>query len=352
MAQSCDRIVKGLRDAGLGIGLVHFRNTKSKEKFKIVKNGFELVFPVGDDEGHCYNLLYEYITNPCLGYKITHIVAFGGYLPILGAPIISKLSGLPLITMFRGNDLDLAIFSPKKREMLFYAINNSETVCTVSLEHKRKLARLTNHHNIKYIPNGINVEEWEPHLSELVRAKEWRNQFVSQHIKVIGVFGHLKAKKGIEFFIESIGRTGFSDKIFLLVTGETYPEIVQKMEHFGLKYHILPFLDRYELLTWYSVCDSVAIPSFYDGMPNVLLEAGALGIPVISSNTGGMKDVLSNNETGFMFHPGDIEACACAITRFINQDEESFKKMKERIKKHIINEYNSDIENENYLNLF
>jgi glycosyltransferase involved in cell wall biosynthesis len=352
MAQSCDRIVQGLRDAGLEIGLVHFRNTKSKEKFKVVKNGFNLIFPVGDDEGHCYNLLYNYLTNHSNQFQFSSIVAFGGYLPLLGAPVISKLLKLKLVSFLRGNDFDLALFSPKKREILYYALTNSEAICVVSQEHAHKIEKLINHQNIRYIPNGIDLNNWEPHKSELDRAMEWKTNHVPENKKIIGVFGHLKPKKGIEFFIDSIIRSGKADEIFLLITGEIYPEIKEKLDLSGLQYFISPFLDRFELLAWYPICDAVAIPSFYDGMPNVLLEAGALGIPVIAANTGGMKDVLTDNGTGFLFHPGDMEACANSVVQFLEAEPEKLAKIKNKLKYLIANQYNNRIETENYLKLF
>jgi len=352
MAQSCDRIVQGLRDACLIIGLVHFRNTKSREKFKVVKNGFNLVFPVGDDEGHSYNLLYDYLTNSSLQYQFTSIVAFGGYLPLLGAPILSKLFKIKLISLLRGNDFDLALFSPKKRDLLFYALNNSETVCVVSKEHAEKIEKLINHKNIRYIPNGIDLSNWEPHKSEIEQAFAWKTKHVPENKKVVGVFGQLKPKKGIEFFIDSIIRSGKTDELFLLITGEIYPVIQEKLDISGLQYFISPFLDRFELLAKYPICDAVAIPSFYDGMPNVLLEAGALGIAIIAANTGGMKDVLINNNNGFLFHPGDTEACASSIIQFFETESGKLTEIKYQIKYLIANQYNSKIETEKYLNLF
>jgi glycogen synthase len=352
MAQSCDRIVQGLRDSGLNISLVHFRPAKTYEKLKMVKNGFNLVFPVGEDEGHIFNLLYDFLCSPTISYKFSHIVAFGGYLPLLGAPILSKLLNIPLISMLRGNDFDLALFSAKKREMLFYALNHSKIICTVSTENKIKIEKLIVHSDIRFIPNGIGMMSWEPHLSESNRSVSWKNDNVPKNKKVIGIFGHLKPKKGIDFFIDSIIRSGNGDKLFLLITGELYPEILEKLELSGVQYHISPFLNRYELLAWYPICDIVAIPSFYDGMPNVLLEAGALGIPIISANVGGMKDILEDNETGFLFHPGDREACSEAIIRFLRSEKKILIKMGQILKQLIEKNYNLEVEIGNYLKIF
>lgn len=352
MAQSCDRIVQGLRNSGINIGLVHFRNTRTKLKYKNVSHGFNLVCPVNEDEGHTFHILYNFLTNPALGITFTHVVAFGGYMPLLGAPVISKLLDIPLISMLRGNDFDLALFSPKKREMLFYALMQSEIVCTVSMEQKFKINKLLKHSKVIYVPNGIALNDWAPHKSEMDRAADWKSKHVPENKRVIGVFGHLKPKKGMEFFLDSLIRSGRQNEVFLLITGEIYPGIQEKLETCDIEYFTSPYMDRYELLAWYPVCDAVAIPSFYDGMPNVLLEAGALGIPIIASMVGGTSDLINSNELGFTFHPGDEEACASAINEFMLMDRKDLSAIGQKLKHLISENFNSEIENQKYLDIF
>jgi len=352
MAQSCDRIIQNLREKGLFIGLVHFRSTKNKLKLKTVQNGFHLTFPVDEDAGHAYNVLFAFLSNPSFQYNFTHIVAFGGYLPLLGAPIISKLFNIPLISMLRGNDFDAFLFSAKKRDFLLYALENSKTICTITKDQKAKIEKLIQHNDIQYIPNGIELDEWIPHKSELERSANWKNENISPNKKVIGVFGHLKPKKGMDFFIDSISRSGIGNQLFLLISGEIYPGLEEKLKALEIDYFISPFLDRYELLAWYPICDAVAIPSYYDGMPNVLLEAAALSIPIIASKVGGMKDALMDQIHGFLFHPGDEESCADSISQFVASNREKLNIMGKNCKKLIIKNYTTDNESNNYIKIF
>ena len=352
MAQSCDRIIQSLRNKGIFIGLVHFRSTKNKLKLKTVQNGFYLSFPVDEDAGHTYNVLYAYLSNPSFQYKFTHIVAFGGYLPLLGAPIISKLFDIPLVSLLRGNDFDIFLFSSKKRDFLFYALENSKTICTVTKDQKTKIEKLIQHHDIEYIPNGIELNDWTPSKSEINKANQWKLANVKPGKKVIGVFGHMKPKKGMDFFIDSITRSGLVNQIFLLISGEIYPGLEEKLKNSEIDYFVSPFLDRFELLAWYPVCDAVAIPSYYDGMPNVLLEAAALSIPLIASRVGGMKDALVDDAHGFLFHPGDEESCAESIKRFIESDEAKLKLMGKNCVELIQNNYTTEIEADNYIKIF
>ena len=76
---------------------------------------------------------------------------------------------------------------------------------------------------------------------------------------------------------------------------------------------LLPFLDRFELLTVYAACDVVALPSFYDGLPNVALEAAALGIPLLASDAGGLADLV-DDRIGFPFAAGDAHGAGRRCT--------------------------------------
>jgi glycosyltransferase involved in cell wall biosynthesis len=75
------------------------------------------------------------------------------------------------------------------------------------------------------------------------------------------------------------------------------------------------FVEHSAMLWRYAACDLVVVPSFYDGMPNVLLEAAALGVPLLAARVGGMADLLADREHGFLFAPGDAHDCRWAITQ-------------------------------------
>ena len=131
----------------------------------------------------------------------------------------------------------------------------------------------------------------------------------------LGLFGQLKAKKGGVFLLDALLRSGVADRFHLLLAGWMAPDMEAWLAEHELEHTALPFLDRYELLPWYAACDFIAIPSFYDGLPNVLVEAAALGVPLIASRVDGMADVLTDGETAFLFDPGDEPRAAWALQR-------------------------------------
>ena len=146
-------------------------------------------------------------------------------------------------------------------------------------------------------------------------ARAWRASTLAEGQRVLGLFGQLKAKKGGVFLLDALLRSGAADGFHLLLAGWMEPEMEAWLrEHEGeVQVTVLPFLDRFELLPWYAACDWLAIPSFYDGLPNVLVEAAALGVPMIAARAGGMADVLVDGQTAFLFEPGDEARCAWAL---------------------------------------
>lgn len=317
MAQSCDRIVHSLRESGVIIDLLHFCRHLPKEKIETQKNGRYIGWPVIDSPPHALNCVWNWLAADPEIHSLTHVVAFGGLLPLQAGPIYSAWLKSPLITLIRGNDFDTALFTLRRGDILREALERSARVCVVSREKETKIKALYPDVRTVWIPNGIDLTEWDPLPSNLERAREWREKNGLNRIKVLGLFGHIKQKKGGLFFLENLLNSGFAASFHVLFVGELGEEVLHWLQTHEnqLDYSLIPFTDRYELLTYYPACDFVVIPSFYDGMPNVLLEAAALGIPLLASRTGGMDDILVDGKHGFLFYPGNSEECRNAISR-------------------------------------
>jgi glycosyltransferase involved in cell wall biosynthesis len=157
--------------------------------------------------------------------------------------------------------------------------------------------------------------------------------------------------KGGVFLLDALLRSGVADAFHLLLAGWMAPDMEAWLAaHEGeLRYTALPFLDRYELLPWYAACDWLAIPSFYDGLPNVLTEAAALGVPMVAARAGGMVDVLDDGRTAFLFDPGDEARCAWALQRAARIEEERRREMGEACRRLAATELDAELEIDRYV---
>ena len=325
MAQSCDRIVRGLRRAGVLVDVLHFVPTARGFRPWVLEEqaaGRYLSCPVEDDPAHALNRAWSTLQARPVTY--THVVAFGGSRPIMAGPVLAAWLGVPLITCIRGNDFDAAVFSTRRRPILDDALGRSALVIANSRSKIDRIAAMHPRTRVTWIANGIEAE-WALAPSDRAHAAAWR---ASHDRLTLGLFGQLKAKKGGVFLLDALTRSGVADRFHLLLAGWMAPDMEAWLaEHDELEHTALPFLDRYELLPWYAACDFLAIPSFYDGLPNVLVEAAALGVPMIASRVDGMADVLVDGETAFLFDPGDEPRAAWALQRAAHLDAAGRERM-------------------------
>ncbi len=343
MAQSCDRIIDGLRKEGFVIDIIHF--IERGVPFQTIQqlNGTYTSVPFKDSESHTLNLAWNYIQNK----QISLLVCFGGYLSVLAAPVFAKWLAVPLLSMIRGNDFDTSIFTPRKRDLLRDLFDGSTAICSVTTDKKKKIEKYFNVKDVEYIPNGIDLTGWQPSSSELDFAVKWKAENASEKM-VVGIFGQLKAKKGLDFFIHAVAGIANHQQIHLLLIGEIAEETIQTLQVSEIAYSHFSFMDRYELMPYYLCCDGIAIPSYYDGMPNVLLEAGALSIPVLASNVGGMEDVIENEVDGWLFEPGDLKSCIAALHHFIVCAKAGCSAMGKKLQAKISNNFTSKQETQQY----
>lgn len=354
MAQACDRIISNLRKEGLLIDVAFFNSSGQHFKNIQQQNGRLIQVPVSDNPGHALNCLYNYLSDPASKALYDYIVAFGGYLPTLALPPFKAWLKAHAVTMLRGNDFDLGIFNPTRRSMLTEAIASSETTCVLSHALKDRVAALFPKACIEVIANGIDCENWQCDRSDYEAANNWKERHITDNRLTIGIIGQLKEKKGVIFFLENAIRAGLHERFRFLLVGDVETRVQEWLDQRQEKLSLLqmPFLDRFELLRWYPVCDYIALPSHYDGMPNVLLEAGALAIPVIAARTAGIEEVLPESQRHLTFYPGNSEDCREALWRAANLSKTERKKVATCFKKHIGKHFTDSKESSAYLALF
>ncbi|MEM6831101.1 MAG: glycosyltransferase family 4 protein, partial [Bacteroidota bacterium] len=292
---------------------------------------------------HTLNMTWHYIKD--LG-PFDYLISFGGHLSIIGAPIYAKWLETKLIVFLRGNDFDASIFTLRKREALQYALEEAHITFSVSNEKLQKINRWLPQSNSIYVPNGIDLSEWTPTQSEIGYSINWRNENIGNKI-CLGLIGQLKIKKGIQFFIDAINKTNLQEEIHILLVGDVSDEDQEALDHLSFSYTLMPFLDRFELMKYYLCCDAMVIPSFYEGMPNVMLEAGALGIPIIASNVDGMADVITPSVDGLLFQVGNEDNFRKILYDFMALGSKR-EEMGQALKEKIVTQFTAEHETQRY----
>jgi glycosyltransferase involved in cell wall biosynthesis len=349
MAQSCDRIVHALRGRGVEVDVAHVSRKYDDWRVETKAGGRQICCPADDDPAHTLNRLWNVLRR---GPAPSHVVAFGGTLPLLAGPPFAAWLKAPLVTLIRGNDFDAAIFSPKKSDVLRHAIHSSAAVCTVTRDHAARIAALEPGVDPLWIPNGIDAQTWQLLPHDRAAAVQFR----VEGRRVLGMFGQFKQKKGVRFFLDALERSGVADRFHLLLVGDVDPACVAAAApaavddgRSGCRYTVLPFRDRLDLLPLFAACDLVVVPSFYDGLPNVVLEAAALGIPLLTSNAGGMADLLVDGENAIVFEAGDAHDCRRAIAAAASIDDAALAALGARCQAAVVEHFNVEKEAQRYV---
>jgi glycogen(starch) synthase len=327
MAESCDRILRGLTRAGVTVDIVHFDRRSASASHRATGNGSLTRVPPDADVPHALNLLWNRLQQHLDLRATTHVVAFGGSLPLLCAPLFAAWMERPLVTLLRGNELDLGLFDPRRRPLLDDALRRSAAVCTVTTSQARKVAALHPDVEPQVVANGIDFDLWQATDGDRARAASWRAEHVDGSRRLLGMFGHLKSKKGVPFFLDALHRSGLADRVHLLLIGEVEEQVQALLEQHAFAFDVLPPVDRFALLPFYLACDLLVLPSHYDGFPNVVIEAMALARPLLASSMGGVEDVATDGEEAFLFAPGDEHACRAAIARAAEASDDTLQRM-------------------------
>jgi glycosyltransferase involved in cell wall biosynthesis len=365
MSNSCDRIVYGLRNAPeseieIEIDLVHLvpatAGNPRPESWRSVQGGRERRWPIGDDRDHDLRVL-----SGCLQREgeidprpWQAVVAFGGTLSLLLGPVIACWLSIPSLTLLRGNDFDTGIFSIRRRTALLQALSISTAVCPVTEAMAHRVRTLLPYSRVEAIANGIDANLW-PTLASLQRnAEQWReNLQLDSDTIVIGLIGQLKRKKGADVFINCVAESGVADKVHLVLVGSLDAAVngVLARHHNAISYSRHEAVLQGALPPYYARCDFVALPSFYDGMPNVLLEAGSLGIPVIASDSGGMPEVIRHDENGLLCNPFDTDDIIAAIRHAAGLSASQRREMGAQLRQNIQQNFSTMIETGRYQKL-
>lgn len=136
----------------------------------------------------------------------------------------------------------------------------------------------------------------------------------------VGMFGRFMSWKRFDYALEQICRSDLYDRIdrILLVgarSGLGEPDYERRIAALADsldpadKVDLVPFQEN--VWPYYDACDVVVVPSENEPFGRVPIEAGALGVPVVVANSGGLRELVTHGETGYLFehsNPGGFRA--------------------------------------------
>jgi glycosyltransferase involved in cell wall biosynthesis len=185
----------------------------------------------------------------------------------------------------------------------------TDAIIAISEIQKKELSaihHITDASKITVIPLGFDLDRFKENKEQ--KRLAFREKYkLSDDVVAVGIIGRLTAVKNHELFIRSIEKLVQRGKVnvraFIIGDGERMEELKQLAHEIENKSGKSVF----EFTSWIKNVD-VALPgldilalsSFNEGTPVSLIEAQAAGVPLITTNVGGVSDVVANGETGFI----------------------------------------------------
>lgn len=248
-------------------------------------------------------------------YAIPH--AYAGYM----AKKMLETEGIsiPMVTTLHGTDITLVGSHPFYKPAVTFSINHSDVVTSVSQSLKDDTNRLFDITNeIIVIPNFIDVAK---HVNPYTECQ--RDLMAEPHERIITHISNLRPVKRVPDVIEIFDRINKEIPSRLLIVGEGPDKkaceelCVAK----GIENKVAFLGNSNEVNKILCFSDLFLLPSEKESFGLAALEAMACGVPVISSNTGGLPEVNEHGVSGFLSDIGNVTEMAEHGISILSSDE-------------------------------
>lgn len=162
------------------------------------------------------------------------------------------------------------------------------------------------------IANGVDVAEARRRAAEPLD-----HAWLDGSQPTVLAIGRLAPQKNFPTLLRAIARLAAERPVRLVILGESRDsaraELLAQARSLGIEQRVLLPGTTDNVYTWLKRADALALPSWWEGSSNVLLEAMAVGTPIVASRTAGSAAMLVGEEHGFLVDPADAGALAAAI---------------------------------------
>ncbi len=238
------------------------------------------------------------------------------------AVLLGEHFKIPVICSVRGSDLNYYPFdSEKMYRASMRVLREADTVLTVSRALAETAVSMTEMRRApRLIYNGVDTRLF----SRIGRRHENRASLGLPEGKRILLFvGGFKREKGVFDLIEVFAELGeIAGEVVLLMIGDG-PEksaLEASVDRHGVSDRIIfkGNVPHEEISSYMNAADMFVLPTHSEGMPNVVLEAMACGLPVIAGSVGGIPEIITDGDDGLLFPAGDVGALRGCLLRLLS----------------------------------
>jgi colanic acid/amylovoran biosynthesis glycosyltransferase len=267
-----------------------------------------------------------YLAEILVDGNVQHVHAEFASLPATGAMVIARIAGIPF--SFTAHAFDLHVKSLKLRNDLLGKKVELADFVIAEHAHGRDFLLKTFGSGIAgkvfVVRSGVNIELFRPQAKCISMQQPKRLRILS--------IGRLVEKKGHEFLLKAcalLKKRGVQCECVLLGEGPLKLVLQRLVEDLDLQSHVIfvPPMTQDQVLRLYCQADLFVLPCVVaqdgnmDGIPTVLIEAMAVGLPVISTPIAGIPELIQDGVTGILVAPRDPEELAAKVETLFHNPE-------------------------------
>lgn len=233
---------------------------------------------------------------------------------------------LKTVTTLHGTDITVLAQDESLKDLIRLAINKSDAVTAVSqdlIQETRKLLDITKPIDLTY--NFVDKRIYYPRDVASLRL-----DYASPNEKILMHISNFRPVKRVSDVIEIFQQVAKTvpSKLLLVGEGPELSKIQCKIREMGLEDRVVFLGKQEDVAQVISLADVLLLPSEKESFGLVALEAMACGVPTIGSTAGGIPELVTHGETGFLSPIGDVDSMAANAIRLLT-DEELHAKFKE-----------------------
>ncbi|MCX7424299.1 MAG: glycosyltransferase family 4 protein [Planctomycetia bacterium] len=261
----------------------------------------------------------------------------------LGTPVVSVSRG------WTGESFRVRLYERLDRRVL----RRMDRVVCVSNGQAEKVRRAgVPEHKIRVIHNAVRVERFD--RPDPAARGELESLFPQPPRFLVAAAGRLSPEKGFDVLIDAAAQVvRQSPGVGFVVFGDgaLREPLEAQIRSRGLKKRFVLAGFRDDLDRFFPHFDLLALPSHTEGLPNVVLEAMAAGVPVVATAVGGTQEVVDDGETGHLVPAGDSAALAHRIIALASNPDRA-REMGQHGRERVEQEFSFDTQAKEYRALF
>ncbi len=266
-----------------------------------------------------YNVIRQ-ILSIISEYKIDVIHAHDFRSDLFGL-LCAKIRRKPIVSTIHGwiaNDKKGVVYTwLDKRLLRFFnkVISVSNKTAKIAVDSG------INSNKITVINNALKLENYEKYKVEKCLRKELG---LSTDAVLIANIGRLSPEKGQLDFLkasETLLKKHEQVKVLLIGIGENYDMLKKYAVSHNIDDSVFMLGFRKDMVNIYNNVNMIVQSSYTEGMPNVVLEAMLMRVPVIATNVGGTCEIIEHKKTGTVFNAGDILKLSELLEDFVEQSD-------------------------------